>query len=286
MAHQADQLLGPARARPSAGSGGRCPSRQRVPPALRRAREEAGPPLLLAADDAARHIGRRSVIVVGSGAVTARGRRRAAGGQVEATLAVSAAARALAGAAGGRSCPRDSRPAPLPAAARRQAAGRQILAASDAHDRAIDYHARQHPVGRRPRMPRSWPQLHAGLFDKAWDADSFRGLLSHPGSTAFLARRRHPAADRRASSSASSPPTKRKSSRSGVRKDSQRHGIGRRLVEASARAAKKAEARRLFLEVGPGNVAALGALQGARLPGGRAAQGLLSSTPAHAPRMR
>jgi [ribosomal protein S18]-alanine N-acetyltransferase len=44
----------------------------------------------------------------------------------------------------------------------------------------------------------------------------------------------------------------------GVRADRQRHGIGRKLVEALARAVKKAEARRLFLEVGAGNTSALG----------------------------
>ncbi len=47
----------------------------------------------------------------------------------------------------------------------------------------------------------------------------------------------------------------------GVRADRQRHAIGRKLVEALARAVKKAEARRLFLEVGTGNVAALGLYQ-------------------------
>ncbi len=87
MAHQADQLLGPARrdrllvvavdARRGSVylqlfSGGR---------------EEAVPPLLLAADDAARHIGRRSVIVVGSGGDLLADAVRAAGGQVEVALA-------------------------------------------------------------------------------------------------------------------------------------------------------------------------------------------------------
>ena len=48
----------------------------------------------------------------------------------------------------------------------------------------------------------------------------------------------------------------------GVRKDCQRNGIARRLVEAMARAARKAEVRRLFLEVGQSNAAALGLYQG------------------------
>jgi len=99
--------------------------------------------------------------------------------------------------------------------------------------------------------------LHGGLFDKPWDAAAFNGLLAHPGSTAFLARLGSPfemvgfivgqlAADEAEILSL------------GVRADRQRHGIGRKLVEALARAVKKAEARRLFLEVGTGNAAALG----------------------------
>jgi ribosomal-protein-alanine N-acetyltransferase len=99
-------------------------------------------------------------------------------------------------------------------------------------------------------------QLHAGLFAKAWDTESFLRLLGHPGSTAFLARVSTPqqtvgfilsqlAADEAEILTI------------GVRKDSQRRGIAHRLVEATARAAKKAEVRRLFLEVGQSNVAAI-----------------------------
>jgi ribosomal-protein-alanine N-acetyltransferase len=99
--------------------------------------------------------------------------------------------------------------------------------------------------------------LHRGLFDKPWDAAAFQDLLSHPGSTALLAGLGSPvemvgfivgqlAADQAEILTL------------GVRADRQRHGIGRRLVEAMARAVKKAEARRLFLEVATGNAAALG----------------------------
>lgn len=98
--------------------------------------------------------------------------------------------------------------------------------------------------------------LHGALFDKPWDAGAFQSLLAHPGSTAFLARVGSPpenvgfiigqlAADEAEILSL------------GVRADRQRHAIGRRLVEALARAAKRAEARRLFLEVAADNVAAL-----------------------------
>jgi [ribosomal protein S18]-alanine N-acetyltransferase len=100
-------------------------------------------------------------------------------------------------------------------------------------------------------------RLHAGLFEKAWDTAAMHNLLGHPGSTAFLAKVGSPAetvgfvlgqlaADEAEILSL------------GVRADRQRHGVGRRLVEALGRAAKKAEARRLFLEVGAGNLAAFG----------------------------
>jgi [ribosomal protein S18]-alanine N-acetyltransferase len=99
-------------------------------------------------------------------------------------------------------------------------------------------------------------QLHAGLFEEAWDADAFARLLTHPGSTSFLARVGQPAqtagfiVSQLAADEAEILTL-------GVCRDLQRHGIGRRLVEAMGRAAKKAEVRRLFLEVGERNAAAL-----------------------------
>lgn len=104
-------------------------------------------------------------------------------------------------------------------------------------------------------------QLQAGLFDSPWSAESIDGLLKHPGSTSFLARLQEPppaagfilgqlAADEAEILSL------------GVRADRQRHGIGRRLVEALGRAAKKADAHRLFLEVGQSNTAAIALYKG------------------------
>jgi ribosomal-protein-alanine N-acetyltransferase len=103
--------------------------------------------------------------------------------------------------------------------------------------------------------------LHGGLFEAPWDAAAFASLLNHPGSTAFLARVGAPpltagfilgqlAADEAEILTL------------GVGKDCQRHGIGRRLVEALGRAAKRAEARRLFLEVAADNGPALGLYKG------------------------
>ena len=107
-----------------------------------------------------------------------------------------------------------------------------------------------------PEHAEELAKLHSGLFDPAWDAAALVNLLSHPGSTAFLARVGTPpqsvgfvlgqlAADEAEVLTL------------GVSKDCQRHGIGRRLIEALCRAAKKAEARRLFLEVAADNIPAL-----------------------------
>ena len=120
---------------------------------------------------------------------------------------------------------------------------------------AIDY-ARLNILWAAPEHAGEIGELHAGLFDKAWDAQSIARLLEHPGSIAFLARLGDPmqtvgfilsllAADEAEILTL------------GVHKDRQRRQIGRRLVEAMARAAKKAEARRLFLEVSEANKAAL-----------------------------
>lgn len=99
-------------------------------------------------------------------------------------------------------------------------------------------------------------RLHGPLFSPAWSADSFKSLLDHPGSTAFLARAGEPLQTtgfilgRLVADEAEILTL-------GVCADWQQKGIGRRLVEALCRAAKKAEARRLHLEVAAGNVPAL-----------------------------
>jgi [ribosomal protein S18]-alanine N-acetyltransferase len=98
--------------------------------------------------------------------------------------------------------------------------------------------------------------VHAGLFKPAWDQQSFQTLLGHPAAVAFLARLGTPpetagfilgqvAADEAEILALA------------VRADRQRHGIATRLIEALARAAGKAEARVLFLDVDAGNTAAL-----------------------------
>jgi ribosomal-protein-alanine N-acetyltransferase len=98
--------------------------------------------------------------------------------------------------------------------------------------------------------------LHASLFDPPWDAASIRSLLDHPASTAFIVLVGNGkqaagfilgqlAADAAEILSI------------GVAEQWQRKGLGRRLVEGLARAAARADARRLYLEVADDNAAAL-----------------------------
>lgn len=99
-------------------------------------------------------------------------------------------------------------------------------------------------------------RLHACIFTKAWDAESFGRLLTHPGSTSFIARvGKVPEAVGFILSQIAADEAEILTL--GVHKDKQRHGIGGRLVEAIIRAARKAEVRRLFLEVGNRNTPAL-----------------------------
>ena len=99
-------------------------------------------------------------------------------------------------------------------------------------------------------------RLHAPLFSPAWDMASFKLLLDHPGSIAFTARIGEPPETagfilgRLAADDAEILTL-------GVCEAWQRRGIGRRLVEALCRAARKAEARRLHLEVAASNAIAL-----------------------------
>lgn len=99
-------------------------------------------------------------------------------------------------------------------------------------------------------------RLHAALFSPAWDAASFKALLDHPGSTAFIARAGEPLTTTgfivgRLIADEAEILTL------GVWEVWQRRGIGQRLIEALGRAARKAEARRLYLEVAAGNATAL-----------------------------
>jgi [ribosomal protein S18]-alanine N-acetyltransferase len=104
--------------------------------------------------------------------------------------------------------------------------------------------------------------LHAKLFAEAWNAESLRELLGHPGSTAFYARFAQdpePVAFIVARLAADEMEVLT----IGVRPDRQGRGIGKQLLQALLRAAVKAGARRLFLEVAEDNLAALAIYKGA-----------------------
>lgn len=97
--------------------------------------------------------------------------------------------------------------------------------------------------------------LHSKLFDPPWSAESIEKLLVHPASASLIAITGDPkatvgfvigqlAADEAEILSI------------GVVREWQRAGVGRMLIEGLIRAAKRGEARRLFLDVAANNVAA------------------------------
>lgn len=98
--------------------------------------------------------------------------------------------------------------------------------------------------------------LHARLFDPSWNEESIKALLEHPAATSLIAVAGEPkiiagfiigqlASDEAEILSVGTAP------------EWQRFGLGRKLVEGLVRAAKRGEAKRLFLEVAEDNAAAL-----------------------------
>jgi ribosomal-protein-alanine N-acetyltransferase len=108
-----------------------------------------------------------------------------------------------------------------------------------------------------PEQAAEIARLHAELFSPPRSEDSVRSLLDHPASTAFMAMvggapkvcvgfvMAQLAADEAEILSI------------GVSPAWQRKGLGRRLLDGVARAAQRAEAKKLFLEVAADNDAAL-----------------------------
>jgi len=97
--------------------------------------------------------------------------------------------------------------------------------------------------------------LHGRLFDPPWDVGNVAQLIEHPAAAAFVAQMRVPnalagfliaqiAADEAEILSI------------GVAPEWQRRGIARHMVEGLVRAARRAEVKRLFLEVAISNTAA------------------------------
>jgi ribosomal-protein-alanine N-acetyltransferase len=112
-----------------------------------------------------------------------------------------------------------------------------------------------------PGHARELAQLHALIFAQSWDEASFAQLLGHAGSLAFLARVANPPQTvglilgRLAADEAELLTL-------GVHRGHRRAGIARRLVAGLTQAATGAGAKRLFLEVGRNNAAALALYRG------------------------
>lgn len=99
-------------------------------------------------------------------------------------------------------------------------------------------------------------RLHAAMFSPPWTADAMAGLLAHPGASAHVVLRADGSAlaamvvGRIAADEAEVLTL-------GVEAAARRAGLARRLIETLAADARRRGARRLFLEVAAGNVAAV-----------------------------
>ncbi len=108
-----------------------------------------------------------------------------------------------------------------------------------------------------PEQAADIARLHAELFAPAWSEDSVRALLDHPASTAFMAMVGAAPKTCVGFVMAQLAADEAEILAIGVAKDWQRKGLGRRLVEGVARAAQRAEAKKLYLEVAADNDAAM-----------------------------
>ncbi len=96
--------------------------------------------------------------------------------------------------------------------------------------------------------------LHAKLFPTAWEADAVRALIEHPAAVSLVAARQ--GRDIVGFVLAQVAADEAEILTLGVAPEAQRGGIGRKLVEGTMRAAMRADARRLFLDVAARNTAA------------------------------
>lgn len=118
--------------------------------------------------------------------------------------------------------------------------------------------------------------LHKRLFDPAWDETAVKNLLEHPASTSLVAVYGDPKAVGEPKAVVGFVIGQLAADEAeilsiGVAPDWQRFGLGKMLVEGLVRAARRGEAKRLFLEVAEDNTAA-GALYqslGFQVTGGR-----------------
>lgn len=106
-----------------------------------------------------------------------------------------------------------------------------------------------------PEQAAEFARIHATVFPEPWTEAAIAGMLNHPGSVAMMAMGGDPrriggfvlaqvAADEAEILTIAVEPAW------------QRHGIGAKLVDGAKRAAARAGARSMFLEVAASNVAA------------------------------
>jgi [ribosomal protein S18]-alanine N-acetyltransferase len=98
--------------------------------------------------------------------------------------------------------------------------------------------------------------MHVELFNPPWDEASILKLLEHPAAAALVATA-GPTRETAGFVIAQLAGDEAEILSLGVAMKWQRLGLGRRLIEGLIRAAQRAEARRLFLEVSVDNEAAL-----------------------------
>ena len=97
--------------------------------------------------------------------------------------------------------------------------------------------------------------LHSRLFDPPWDRQSIAALLEHPAAAAFIAQVRDPRVTagfvigQIASDEAEILSV-------GVAPEWQRRGIARQMIEGLVRSVRRADVKRLFLEVSADNTPA------------------------------
>jgi len=103
--------------------------------------------------------------------------------------------------------------------------------------------------------------LHSRLFDEGWDAESIACSIEDPTSASFIAQVSEPRAlagfviGRIAADEAEILSI-------GVAPEWQRRGVARRMAEGLVRAARRAEVKRVFLEVAVDNAAAIALYEG------------------------
>jgi ribosomal-protein-alanine N-acetyltransferase len=94
--------------------------------------------------------------------------------------------------------------------------------------------------------------LHARVFEAAWDAGAFARLLQHPGAVAFIARRAT-APDAVGFILGRLAADEAEILSLGVLSARRRQGVATRLVAALSDAARRAAARKIYLEVAADN---------------------------------